>query len=138
MPISVFTTGKSAFWASSSSSSCAPLLTAPPPTSSTGRCALFSTAAACCSCSGVACGSSSAAEAALGSLHSSSSTCTLLGISTSTGPGLPSCAKANALRNAGSSSSLLRTSMLYLVIGIVTPTISISWKESRPSMLTPT
>ena len=91
-----------------------------------GRCALFSTSAACCSCSAVACGSSSAAEAACGSLHSSSSTCTLLGISTSTGPGLPSCAKANALRSACSSSSLLRTSMLYLVIGIVTPTISIS------------
>ena len=55
-----------------------------------------------------------------------------------TGPGLPLCAMVNARRTVSASFVISFTMKLYLVIGMVTPVMSISWKLSRPSRLTPT
>ncbi len=63
---------------------------------------------------------------------------TSLGISTSTGPGRPDFAILKALRMVFASDSTSLTMKLCFVIGIVTPAISTSWKESLPRRLTPT
>ncbi len=52
-------------------------------------------------------------------------------MSTSTGPGRPEVAIANALRNVGAMSSALVTRKLCLVIVSVMPAISVSWNASR-------
>ena len=55
-----------------------------------------------------------------------------------TGPFLPEFAILKAWRMAGARSLTSLMMKLCLVMGIVMPVMSISWKESRPSMLRPT
>ena len=55
-----------------------------------------------------------------------------------TGPGLPDWAIENARRMVSASLVMSFTIKLYLVIGMVTPAMSISWKLSRPKRLTAT
>ena len=71
-------------------------------------------------------------------VYSQEPTVAFLVISTNTGPGRPSFAIWNALRIVGANSSGDLQIKLCLVIGIVTPLISISWKASLPKALTPT
>ena len=70
--------------------------------------------------------------AAAPSAYSSFWFCTSFGTSSSTGPGRPSRATANASRTASASSSTSSTRRLCLVIGWVMPMMSVSWKASRP------
>ena len=58
--------------------------------------------------------------------------------STNTGPGLPVWAIENALRMVAARSSMFFTIKLCFVIGIVTPAMSTSWKESFPNAGTAT
>ena len=55
-----------------------------------------------------------------------------LGISTSTGPGLPDFAMVNASRRVSASRRMSLTMKLCLVMGMVMPVMSTSWKQSRP------
>ena len=57
---------------------------------------------------------------------------TFLAISTSTGPGRPERAMANASRMTSASSFTSFTRKLHLVMGMVMPVMSTSWKESLP------
>ena len=52
--------------------------------------------------------------------------CTSFGTSSSTGPGRPSCAIATASRTCRASSEMSWTRWLYLVIGSVSPMMSVS------------
>ena len=61
-----------------------------------------------------------------------------MGMSTSTGPGLPFLAMEKARRMVSASFSTSFTIKLCLVMGVVIPAMSISWKLSFPRRLTPT
>ena len=59
-------------------------------------------------------------------------------MSTSTGPGRPLAAIANASRMAGATSLARVTRKLCLVIGSVMPVMSVSWNASDPMSALPT
>ena len=74
----------------------------------------------------------------LSGVYSAVSAVTFLVRSTRTGPGRPLLAMRNALRIVSASLSTSFTITLYFVIGMVTPAISTSWKESFPRRDVPT
>ncbi len=134
LAISVVTTGIPVSSASSRSCAAARALITPPPTYSTGRLAsLISRAASrtCLAC-GLVTGWYPGRSNGTGQLNSVVACMASLAMSTSTGPGRPVKATWNASPMVRAMSPALVTRKLCLVIGMVIPEMSASWKPSVP------
>ena len=138
LPIRVSVTGASTFLTKSASSLSASAITAPPPTSIIGFSdflnILIASSIAVSSIFSVILGISFGISFS----YSATSLVAFLTMSTSTGPGRPVFAISKALLSVGARSFTSFTIKLYFVIGVVTPAISISWKESFPRSEIPT
>ena len=131
MPIMVQPIGASIFSASARTSAPALSVMAPPPMYRYGFFAARIISIACSISHASGEGTTSFATGAC-AVYSYSAFCTSFGMSTKTGPGLPDFAIWNAPRMVSARSSTCFTRKLCLVIGMVTPVISTSWKLSLP------
>ncbi len=132
MPINVAVTGAPVFFASSASSASASAAMMPPPAMISGRLALLIASTAFLMSSGVNALPWSHGSGSAG-VYSYSCADMFLGTSTSTGPLRPLFAIRNAWRMLSARCAMSLTIMLCLVMGEVTPAMSISWKLSLPS-----
>ena len=115
-----------------------PEITAPPPTNTTGRFASLISCAALLRSSSMISPDIGRISSGFTGVYSAVSAVTFLVRSTRTGPGRPLLAMRNALRIVSARVFTSFTITLYFVIGIVTPAISTSWKESLPRREVPT